>query len=176
MFKNDNLIPSGTKKHGLHVLNGYCYIPFACIAKSDRTNLWHLKLCHMNQKGLQVLSNQGYLGPVSADSLDFCEPCTLGKQHRLSFPKGTHLAKACLEYLHADLWGPSQVPSHGGNRYFLSIIDDFSRKVWVFLMKSKDQTLGKFISWKTLVENQTERKIKTLRTDNGLEFCNREFH
>ena len=61
----------------------------------------------MSQKGLQALSNQGYLGPVSIDSLGFCEPCTLGKQHRLSFPKGAYLAKLCLEYLHADLWGPS---------------------------------------------------------------------
>ena len=124
----------------------------------------------MSLKVLQALSSRGYLGLVPVQSIDFCEPCVLGKQYRLSFHKGTHLAKACLEYLHADLWGRSPVPTHGGNKYFLSIVDDFTRKVWVFLLKSKDQTLEKFKTWKTMVESQIERKIKTLRTDNGLEF------
>ena len=63
------------------------------------------------------------------------------------------MMKACLEYLHADLWGPSQMPTYGGNMYFLSIVDDFTRKVWMFLLKTKDQTLKRFKTWKTLVEN-----------------------
>lgn len=79
------------------------------------------------------------------------------------------LAKVCLEYLHIDLWGPSQVPSHGGNGYFLSIVDDFTRKGWVFLLKTKDLTLERFKTWKALVENQIDKKIKVLRIDNGLE-------
>ena len=45
----------------------------------------------------------------------------------------------------------------------------------MFLLKSKDQTLEKFKNWKTMIENQIDRKIKTLRTDNGLEFCSRAF-
>jgi len=52
VYKNDDLILSGTKKHGLYVLNGFCNIPLACIVKSDRTDLWHLRLGHMSQKGL----------------------------------------------------------------------------------------------------------------------------
>ena len=83
--------------------------------------------------------------------------------------------KACLDYIHADLWGPAKEATFGGNRYFLSIIDDFSRKVWVYLLKSKDQILESFKTWKTLVENQVDRKVKCLRTDNGLEFCNTAF-
>ncbi|GAB2276096.1 hypothetical protein Dimus_039170 [Dionaea muscipula] len=57
-------------------------------------------------------------------------------------------------------------------RYFLSLIDDFSRKVWVFLLKTKDETLDRFKEWKTITENQIDKKVKVLRTDNGLEFCN----
>lgn len=45
----------------------------------------------------------------------------------------------------------------------------------VFNQKSKDETFENFISWKTLVENQTVGKVKRLRTDNGLEFCNEAF-
>ena len=129
----------------------------------------------MSQKRLQILSQQGFLGKAPVTTLDFCQMCVLGKQHRMSFLKGTHNVKACLEYTHADLWGPAKVNTFGENRYFLSIIDDFSRKVWVYLLKSKDQTLESFKTWKTLVENQVDRKVKCLRTDNGLEFCNTAF-
>ncbi|KAH9779695.1 Integrase catalytic domain-containing protein [Citrus sinensis] len=53
--------------------------------------------------------------------------------------------------------------------------DDFSRMVWVFALKNKDEVLKKFKRWKIFVENQTGLKVKTLRTDNGLEYCNKLF-
>ncbi|XP_031267579.1 uncharacterized protein LOC116126025 [Pistacia vera] len=112
---------------------------------------------------------------VKRHDLGLCETCVMGKQHRSSFPKGTHLSVNCLEYLQADLWGLERVKTHGGNSYFLAIVDDFSRKVWVYLLRSKDEALSKFKGWKTLVENQQEKKVKALRTDNALEFCNTEF-
>ena len=52
---------------------------------------------------------------------------------------------------------------------------DFSRMVWVYALKSKDEVLEKVKNWKTFVENQTGLKVKTLRTDNGLEYCNKLF-
>ena len=54
--------------------------------------------------------------------------------------------------------------------YFLSLIDDFSRKVWTYPLKSKDQAFECFKNWKVKVETQTERKVQFLRTDNGPEF------
>ncbi|KAH9647613.1 hypothetical protein KPL70_025255 [Citrus sinensis] len=80
-----------------------------------------------------------------------------------------------LEYVHSDLWGPAQQVSLGGNSYFLSIIDDYSMRVWVYTLKSKDQVFEKFFEWKNLVKNQCGKKVKKLRTDNGLEFCNQRF-
>ncbi|GKD75975.1 retrotransposon protein, putative, ty1-copia subclass [Tanacetum coccineum] len=61
-------------------------------------------------------------------------------------------------------------------RYFLSIVDDYSRRVWVYFLRHKNEAFSKFKEWKQLVENQTGRKLKKLRTDNGLEFCNQEFN
>ncbi|KAD7478385.1 hypothetical protein E3N88_01521 [Mikania micrantha] len=90
--------------------------------------------------------------------------------------KGVHNSSGVLDYVHADLWGPARTLSLGGARFFLSIVDDYSRKVWVFVLKTKDETFGKFKDWKVLVEHQTRRKVKKLRTDNGLEFCNSEFN
>ncbi|KAD4178669.1 hypothetical protein E3N88_27260 [Mikania micrantha] len=63
-----------------------------------------------------------------------------------------------------------------GARYFLSIIDDFSRRVWVYVIKHKSDTFNKFKEWKVLIENQTGRRIKKLRSENGLEFCNDSFN
>ena len=57
----------------------------------------------------------------------------------------------------------------------MSLIDDYSRNVWVYILKIKDQALEKFKVWKSLVENQSGFKFKCLRTDNGLEFCSKEF-
>lgn len=60
--------------------------------------------------------------------------------------------------------------THGGNKYFLSLVDDFSRKVWLFLLKNKDESivLTKFKEWVKLVENHTNKMLKVLRTNNGL--------
>nr|GEW55777.1 retrovirus-related Pol polyprotein from transposon TNT 1-94 [Tanacetum cinerariifolium] len=49
------------------------------------------------------------------------------------------------------------------------------RRVWVYILRFKHEIFGKFKELKQLVENQTGRTAKKLRTDNGLEFCNREF-
>ncbi|WP_225434574.1 hypothetical protein, partial [Lacticaseibacillus paracasei] len=65
-----------------------------------------------------------------------------------------------LDYIHADLWGPSCKSSLAGARYMLTIIDDYFRKVWPY-----------FNDWKVMVERQTKRKVKILRTNNGMEFC-----
>ena len=56
------------------------------------------------------------------------------------------------------------------------VIDDYSRKVWVYFLKSKYEVLINFKQFKALIENQTGKKIKRFRTDNGLEFCSGEFN
>ena len=55
------------------------------------------------------------------------------------------------------------------------VIDAYSRKVWIYILKTEDQVLEKFKIWKTLVETQSGFKVKCLRIDNRLEFCNKEF-
>ncbi|KAJ9552349.1 hypothetical protein OSB04_016394 [Centaurea solstitialis] len=143
--------------------------------ESDFTRLWHMRLGHVSEKGMIILGKKGILGSHKVADLAFCVHCIFGKQRRASFPKAVHTTKSTLDYLHADYWGPSQVPSLGGGRYFLSIIDDYSRMTWVFIMKHKSEAFGKFKDWKVLIENKVGKKIKRLRTDNGLEFCSGEF-
>ena len=62
-----------------------------------------------------------------------------------------------------------------GYAYYVTFIDDYSRKTWVYFLKSKDEVFGKFKKFKALVENLSERKIKILRSDNGEEYTSNEF-
>ncbi|GJW56756.1 retrotransposon protein, putative, ty1-copia subclass [Tanacetum coccineum] len=57
-----------------------------------------------------------------------------------------------------------------------TIIDDYSRRVWSYFLKHISQAFTKFKEWKVMVEKQTEKKVKKLRTDNGMEFCSNEFN
>lgn len=62
---------------------------------------------------------------------------------QVKFTKGMHVSKQPLDYVHADLWGPSQASSLSGGKYFMSVIDDYSRKVWVYIFENQKSSLGK---------------------------------
>ena len=59
--------------------------------------------------------------------------------------------------------------------YYVSFIDDFSRKTWIYFMKKKDKVFNKFKEFKALIDNHTKKKIKTFQSDNGREFMSNEF-
>lgn len=94
--------------------------------------------------------------------MGFCEHCVFVKQTRVRFTTGIHKIEEKLGYMHSDLWGPTQTPTHGGKRYFITFTDDYSRKVWIYLLKTKDEAFKTFVEWKTRVETQCGLKIKTL--------------
>ena len=58
----------------------------------------------------------------------------------------------------------------------MTIIDDFSQKLWVYFLKHKNEAFSTFKEWKLLFENQTGKNIKRLKKNNGLEFCSNEFN
>lgn len=175
-FKHNKTALRGNLMNGLYVLDGETVVPEICNAelnKSNKTTLWHSRLGHMSINNMNILAGKGLISSSEVKELKFCEHCIMGKSKKLSFNLGRHDTKDILGYLHADLWGsPNTTPSLSGKQYFLSIIDDKTRKVWLMFLKTKDETFDKFCEWKSLVENQMNKKVKVLRTDNGLEFCN----
>ncbi len=84
-------------------------------------------------------------------------------------------ASKLLELVHSDVCGLMKATSRGGARYFITFIDDFSKKTHVYLLKTKGEVFDKFKEYKALVENQTGMKIKTFRSDNGGEFVSKKF-
>ena len=142
---------------------------------AEATRLWHMRLGHAGEKSLKLLMDQGLLKGARACKLEFCEHCIKGKKTRVKFGTAIHDTEGILDYVHSDVWGPSKNSSLGGNHYYVTFVDDFSRRVWVYTMKTKDEVLGIFLKWKKMVETQTGRKVKRLRTDNGGEFKNDPF-
>jgi len=69
-----------------------------------------------------------------------------------------------------DIWEPFSKSSIHGHKYFLTILDDFSRYTWVILLKSKSEVKTHVQNFINLVENQFETKIKCIRSDNGPNF------
>ena len=172
------VVMKGVLSNGLYTLIGKTVMgtttPIIDL-ESERTKIWHLRLEHVSERGLYELGKQGLLGSDEISKLDLCENCVYGKASRVKFNAVKHTTQGILDYVHSDLWGPSRVASKGGVYYFMTIIDDCSRKVWVYCLKSKDQTFKVFKTWKAITENQTNRKVKKLRIDNELEYCSNQF-
>ena len=99
----------------------------------------------------------------------------MGKQCRVRFKTTTHKTKGILDYVHSDIWGLMRNPLKGGAQYFMSFIDYYSRKACVYFLKNKSETFAKFKIWKAEMENQTRRKMKCLRTDNGTKYRDGDF-
>ena len=81
-----------------------------------------------------------------------CISCNMSKSHKLSFSDSSIKASAPLEYLFCDVWGPSPVNAIDGSRYYLLIVDAFSRYCWVFTIHLKSQVSTMFQQFHVLVE------------------------
>jgi hypothetical protein len=127
--------------------------------------LWHQILGNIGEIVLRILHGKG-MANFTLD-FNFCKHCIYGKHNQVIFPSGATRSKGILELIHSDVFGPVSISSLGKFLYYVSFIDDFSRNTWIYFLRKKSEVFHKFKEFKDLVENQTENKIKVLRTDNG---------
>ena len=90
---------------------------------------------------------------------DICRGYCLGKNIKKIFPSSTKRSKGILDLIHSDLCGPISSPSLSGYLCYVLLIDDFSRKSWIYFLKAKSETFNKFQEFKALIENQTRKNI-----------------
>ena len=132
--------------------------------------LWHKRFGHLGVENLKKVKNLVH-GMESLTLTDFpCHSCTEGRQATkptINLPKVTTRK---LELVHSDVCGPIKPTFVGGSRYFLTFTDDHTRKSWIFCMEQKGEVLSKFLEFKSMAENQSGEKIRTLRCDNGGEY------
>lgn len=142
----------------------------------ETQELWHRRLAHLNSRSMYLLKN-GMATGIDFDENNFqsCVACVQGKQTRIPFPKkSASRSKSILDLIHTDLCGAFSTPSLGGAKYFLTFTDDYTRRTFVYFLKSKNEVFENFKTFKALVENQTGKKIKRLRSDNGREYINNQ--
>ena len=85
--------------------------------------------------------------------VNFFEHCIYGKQSRVKFPSRAAREKGIIELVRGDVFGLVSVPSLGGSLYYVSFIDDFYRKTWIYFLWNKPKVFKRFKEFKYLVEN-----------------------
>ncbi|CAM8930112.1 unnamed protein product [Rhodiola kirilowii] len=143
----------------------------AAIKKVSST-LWHKRMGHLPVNKLKKMLSS-LPDNIELDDCDVhCQVCPMAKQARLPFPLSQHKSVESFELVHADVWGPFPTSTVTGCKYFLTLVDDFSRSTWTFLMKQKSEVSSIVIQFFHLIETQFNRNIKIFRSDNGSEFFN----
>ena len=94
----------------------------------------------------------------SACSISKCLVCPFAKQTRNVFPNSSIKSTACFELLHIDLWGPYNTFTVDGKKYFLTIVDDFSRVTWLFLLSHKSAVCVSIQMFLQFVQTQFGKK------------------
>ncbi|KAK8936121.1 hypothetical protein KSP39_PZI013254 [Platanthera zijinensis] len=172
LIRGSLVMARGYRDSGLYYMEGR---PEAAQANSVRdetsTSLWHRRLAHISQKGLGCLAKKKLISDISDVHLERCDHCMAGKQNRVSFHSHTSTRRSePLELVHTDVCGPLKVQTRGGASYFVTFIDDHSRKLWVYAIKTKDQVLDTFRRFHAEVERQSGKRLKCIRSDNGGEY------
>ena len=169
LSKGSLVVAKGNKTCSLYTMQAkICKGVVNTLENDSSTDLWHRRLGHMSEKGLQVLSKKELLAGIKGTPLKTCVHCFHGKQNRISFRRNIASRKShVLDLVHLDVCGPLKVRTLGGDLYFVTFIDDHSRKVWAYTLKTKDQVLDVFKHFQANVERETGRQLKCVRLDNG---------
>lgn len=140
----------------------------------DPTYLWLMRLRHASELSLKTISKQfPYI--QFKNNVTPCDACHYAKQRKLPFPNSSTKSFAPFDLLHVDIWGPFSTVSFVGYRYFLTLVDDFSRYTWVVFKRTKDEVRKHLLHFIAYIENQFHTTLKSLRSDNGPEFAMTEF-
>ncbi|UYV62815.1 hypothetical protein LAZ67_2002020 [Cordylochernes scorpioides] len=185
VFDSENrIVAIAHDENGLYVMKGRVILPNAELFNSQKSSqkqtleLWHQRFCHVNNDAVERMAKGELVKGLEISSMDrsLCDDCCVAKSTKEPHkPIRNIRSKRPLELVHTDICGPMPVRSIGGSAYFLTFIDDYSRKITLFCLKHKNEVLKHFDSYLARAERETGHKLKVLRSDNGLEYCNHEF-
>ncbi|BES99547.1 Hypothetical protein2 [Nesidiocoris tenuis] len=139
----------------------------SCLIAEEPDDVWHMRLCHLNRRGLQLLKL-----PYSDGKCDSCEK---GKSKRRPFKPSTKPRSSRVgELLHTDVCGPIQTPGLNGEKYYVSILDDFSHFSVAYYMKNKSETEQNLVNHIRKL-NSSGIKVARIRMDKGGEYMSNSF-
>ena len=164
-------ISSFKREGGLLLLDAsprQCLVSQLTCPKEERMTRLHQRMGHPPFDLLRTFYPSMFRGVL--DKKLFCNACHKAKLRRASF---TYLDDRCVslfECKHNDVWGPCSVESLTGCRYFVIFVDDYSRTMWLYLLKSKAEVPQIIIHFCKMISNQFGNKVKRFQIDNGTEF------
>ena len=125
--------------------------------------LWYRRLYHINHKALPHV-NKVVMGlpDMKIKHEGIYKGCAKGNNIKNPFPKSETKTKGTLEFIHLDVCGPMSSTSLSCFEYYIKFIDDYSRKAWIYFLKAKSEVFEKFKEFKALIENISNKRIKTL--------------
>ena len=131
----------------------------------DGYSLWHHRLGHAP---LSILRHMDGISFVANDKV--CVTCPMAKMFKLPFYQSNTTTTAVFELLHIDIWGPYRIPTYKNHRFFLTLVDDFSRATWTYLLQHKSQAINVLQQFCSYVQTQFAKTVNMVRSDNALEF------
>lgn len=168
--KNEKIVAQGVKidsnLYNLCEVKGQSYP----IGQADESWLWHRRLGHANFDNLVKVSSKGlvrHFPKITKPTNIICKEFQQGKQTRVVFQSKEYSTTKPLQLVHTDLCGPTRTRGLKGERYFIFLIDDSTRMTWVTFLKDKSQAFERFKIFRKMVEKETGRGIKCLRSDRG---------
>ena len=129
----------------------------------------HGRLRHVNYDTLHRLINLNHIPTFQIDPKHKCETYVEAKLTRLSFQNVKRHTKP-LNLIYSDICDLKFVQTKCSNKYFITLVDDNTRYCYVYLLKSKDEVIEKFVLYKNKIENKLNKKIKVLRSYRGGEY------
>ncbi|KAL8121989.1 hypothetical protein AgCh_018647 [Apium graveolens] len=176
VIKRNLVIARGEKKRTLYIVEESSYEANIDADEIGSLSLWYKRPGYMSEKGMKLLTSKGEIPELKNVESGFCEPWFLGKKKCVTFAKSGRTPKTKkLELVHTYIYGPTTVVSLDKSLYYVTIINDFTKKIWVYFLKNKSDVFSTFKKWKTEVENLTGLKVKSLMSDNGGEYSSNEY-
>lgn len=182
LFLNSNKIGSGILVNGLYKLNlsDQNFETHLTLQDKRKTKacandsyfLWHKRLGHISSERIKRLVKDGVIPSLDFTNSKECIDCIKGKQTKHT-KRGATRSTQLLEIIYTDICGPFDVPTFGGEKYFITFIDDYSRYCYLYLLHEKSQSVDDVQVFITGVERQSDRKVKIIRSDRGGEFYGR---
>ena len=176
------LLYKGRSRNGVYPIQSSTLFNFAsnkiaCNAhsvSSHKWQLWHSRLGHPSNKVLTNLFSS--LQCNSSVASMHCKHCLDGKMHQLPFLISNKTSITPFALVHADLWRLAPITSSTSFRFYLVLVDDFTKFTWTYLLKHKSDTYKIFTQFQAMVNTQFSLSIQVIRTDCGGEFTSNEFN
>ncbi|GAQ93561.1 hypothetical protein KFL_016490010, partial [Klebsormidium nitens] len=154
------------------------------VVKSESATLWHRRLGHAGFETLAKMAENGCVKGVGVSADEFrgeltrvCEPCVMGKQTRTPFPakrESATVVEKPLDLVHTDVCGPMPEESKGGSRFFVTVLDDYSKLSVVTPIRKESEVKDVLEGVFNRLETETGNRVKSVQSDRGSEYLNKE--